>query len=98
MNKLAIALCLSLLLAVPGTGLAASKGSTEYDMGKMTCKDIFTDPESVTFMLFWIDGYLSHKNNNMMFSEASIKEIGEALTDECKENPNKMLGNIIKGW
>lgn len=97
MKKFAALFCLGLMLAGPTSARAASSG-TEYDIAKTTCKEIFADAEGLTFMLFWIDGYLSHKKNNTLMSEASIKEIGEALTDECKENPNKKLGSILKDW
>ena len=97
MKKCIFLFCLSLMLAVP-TVVQAAKAKAEYDIAKTTCKEIFSDAESITFMLFWIDGYLSHKNNNTMMSEASIKEIGEALTEECKENPKQKLGAILKEW
>lgn len=85
------------MLVVPTAGWAAKAGS-EYDIAKSTCKEIFADAEGLTFMLFWIDGYLSRKKDNTMMSEASIKEIGEVLTEECKDNPNKKLGGILKDW
>lgn len=97
MKKIVALFCLGLMLAVPTAGWAAKAGS-EYDIAKTTCKEIFADAEGLTFMLFWIDGYLSRKKNNTMMSEASIKEIGEALTEECKDNPNKKLGAILKDW
>lgn len=97
MKRIIAALALGLILAAPASGLAA-KGKSEYDMANITCKEMFSDAESVTFMLFWIDGYLSHKKNNMVFSEDSMKEITDALTEECKGNPNKKLGGILKDW
>lgn len=97
MKKLIALFYIGLMFTAPAAGWCA-KAETEYDIAKTTCKEIFADAEGLTFMLFWIDGYLSHKNNNTMMSEASIKEIGESLTDECRENPNKKLETILKGW
>lgn len=97
MKKALSLLCLALLLLTPASGMTAGKG-IEYDMNKITCKEIFADAESITFALFWIDGYLSRKKDNMMLSEESIKEIGKELTEECKGEPNKKLGAILKDW
>jgi hypothetical protein len=74
---------LGLASIVAGFALSAHAGETT-DMAQFTCGDYLDlAPEDQATVIYWLDGYLSHKTSNLVIDFSTIQENIEILYDTC---------------
>ena len=67
---------LGLASIVAGFALSAHAGETT-DMAQFTCGDYLDlAPEDQATVIYWLDGYLSHKTSNLVIDFATLGEYG----------------------
>lgn len=94
MKKILLTLALSGLLISAAQADKAEKDWT-LDMAEVTCKDM-DDEEKAKIMMFWLDGYISAKEEDTELSGEWIDELGGYLEEGCEENKNAKLLEIIE--
>ncbi|MCR5085250.1 MAG: HdeA family protein [Succinivibrionaceae bacterium] len=77
-----------------GTPMIAS-AEESVDIMQGTCKEVLSSQENVQFILFWIDGYLSHESGNTSMDKAWIEKLGNHLGTFCSANPDKTIKDAI---
>lgn len=86
---------LTTLLLTPVLSLSAHAGS--IDLGKMKCSELVSmaasDEESVTYMIFWMDGYLSGVSGDTTFDDDTITTFTENIIEKCAASPK---ANVLK--
>lgn len=78
-----------------GTAFATSAQAESIDMASMTCNDIESE-EDATYIIFWLDGYLSAETGDTTMSEEWIEELGNRIISACQSNPNQSLLDIVR--
>lgn len=67
----------------------------DIDVAQITCKEFLDDTENMTFMLAWIDGYMSANSDNTTISNEWIEKLGTHMATYCTKNPKKTIMNAI---
>jgi opacity protein-like surface antigen len=86
------------LSAVAALALSSAAHAAGGDMAELTCKELIgVDAESAGVILFWIDGYLSHKTGNTQVDFDEIKKNGEKIGQYCAANPDAKVLEYVEG-
>lgn len=94
MKKFLMAALIGAALCMPA---AASADDDTQDVSKITCKEFLASDESdISFMLAWIDGYMSAKSNNTKISSAWMEKLGEHMGSYCSANPGKTIMDAME--
>jgi hypothetical protein len=81
------------LFAITLASLMSVSHAWEFDMAEVKCSDL-EDEEQAAMMLFWLDGYVSAKEEDTTMSEAWLEELGGYLEEGCSEGNYKILDII----
>lgn len=67
----------------------------EFDMAEITCKDIESE-KTASMVLFWMDGYVSAKEDDTNFTEEWVDELSSYIKEGCEENPKQSILGIVQ--
>lgn len=68
---------------------AAGADDQGIDIAQIKCAQLLqSDDKAKSFMMSWIVGYLSAKNNNTVMSSDYMAKLGTYLETYCGENPD----------
>ncbi len=87
------------LLAFLGAApmVSAAKKSESVDLKEMTCKDLDSmDKETLSMMLFWLDGYLSGVSDDTSFNPENLGKFVENLAAACDKKADGKVLEIAK--
>lgn len=89
MKKMIVAASLAAAMAAP----AMAEG---FDMAELSCAELLAmDDNGKGVVLFWIDGYVSHKTSNTMVNIDGIKADGAKIGEYCAANADaKVLAYV----
>jgi len=86
MRRIAAACAAALILSAAEAALADDQG---IDVAQIRCAQLLqSDDKAKSFMMSWIVGYLSAKNNNTVMSSDYMAKLGTYLETYCGENPD----------
>jgi acid stress chaperone HdeB len=68
----------------------------DFDIAKMTCGEFLQDKETITMMIFWIDGYMSAESKNTKVSDAWMEKLGTHMGEYCGKHPKKTIMDAIE--
>jgi len=93
-----IAVVLSTMHDVFGTGAALAQGNDERSVDQYLCKDIMRDSgASRDVAMAFIHAYLLGRANATTFNVAKMRQQNEAFINRCLDNPNeKALDAMMK--
>jgi len=75
---------------------ANAQGGMSFDMGEITCNQVdLTHEKDACMILFWLDGYVSAKEDDTQLSEEWIEELAGYIKEGCSENSNAKILDII---
>ncbi len=87
-----------LAAAALATALVMPASAAGGDMAELTCAELIAmDAESAGVILFWLDGYLSHKTGVTMVDFDQIKANGAKLGEFCATNGDAKVLTVIEG-
>jgi hypothetical protein len=90
MKTFVAAAALAAALAMP----AFAEGG---DMAELKCSDLVAmKAEDAGVILFWIDGYVSHKTGNTMINFDGIKADGQKIGAYCGANPDAKVLEYVE--
>lgn len=90
MKKFVAAAALAAAFAMP----AYAQGG---DMAELKCSDLVAmKAEDAGVILFWIDGYVSHKTGNTAINFDGIKADGEKIGAYCGANPDAKVLEYVE--
>ena len=90
MKKYALAAVLAAALAAP----ALAEGG---DMAQLTCGEMLaSDADSIGVIMFWIDGYLSHKTGNTIIDVKGITDNTQKIAEYCAANPTAKVLEYVE--
>ncbi len=93
MNKIAASVCASAAMIIAAPAFA---DTNEVDVGKITCGEFLkADDNGKTFMLTWIDGYMSAQSENTVMSNEWMAKLGTFLATYCTKNPNTTVLDAV---
>ena len=92
MKKLLFSCILAAFLALP----VGAQAADEYDMAKITCKELLGAGDDMGMLLVWIDGYMSAKSDNTVMSEEWMGKLGSHLGSYCNKNGSHTIMQAIK--
>jgi acid stress chaperone HdeB len=78
--------------------IALPVAAVSFDMGDATCADLgsIEDSETVTFLLIWLDGYLSGVTGDTTFDSDFLVDFTDALVEACAANPESPLVDVTE--
>ena len=82
-----------ILIAMTLAGLMSVAQAWEFDMAEIKCNDL-EDEDQAAMMLFWLDGYVSAKQDDTSMSSDWLDELGGYLEEGCSEGNYKILDII----
>ncbi len=89
--KSILCLCLSLCC------LFAARVSHAQDMSTIPCSTFTKASAGSKFMiLYWMDGYVSAKNNNTMMGDDWTIQLNSHIENQCAAYPEKNVFEIVK--
>ena len=68
----------------------------DYDLAKMTGADFLDDKDTITMMIFWIDGYMSAESKNTKISDAWMEKLGTHMGEYCGSHPKKTIMDAME--
>ncbi len=87
MKKIFIAALLTVFMAMSGVALAQTQ-----DMAKVKCSEFIQGDNNVrTYIVFWLDGYMSAESENTEMSDEWVKKLSTHMGTFCAQNPNKTI-------
>ena len=94
MKKFFMAALIAAALCMPAL---ASADDDIQDISKVTCKEFLSsDEKEISFLLAWIDGYMSAKSDNTQISTAWMEKLGEHMGSYCSANPKKTIMDAME--
>jgi HdeA/HdeB family len=87
-------------IAVAGaiaTSLTVSSQAAEtLDMSAFSCNQYLSSPEDAQLaVLYWLDGYLSHRQSNLMIDSDDLIANHQFLTEFCQADPRQPIVEFI---
>ncbi|MEM7120305.1 MAG: HdeA/HdeB family chaperone [Pseudomonadota bacterium] len=95
-NKLTNTIAAIGLASVVSGAAISAQASDSLDMAAFSCGDyvsLSTDDQS--YIVFWIDGYLSHKTANLVIDFETIGFNINDLHDICRDRPADSVVDIV---
>jgi hypothetical protein len=84
----------AVMMAVAFVAPALAEGG---DMAQLKCSELVAMPaESAGAVLFWIDGYLSHKTGVTIVDFEAIKANGANIGEYCGANPDALVLEFVE--
>lgn len=81
-------LLLACILCVFATNPAMAN---DQDMGKLTCKELLASKDDIPFIMFWVDGYMSAKSDNLVLNADWMKTLTEHYISYCQQHPRDTI-------
>ena len=77
-------------------GLSTGAFAQSMDVATVTCADLATmDADSITTMLFWIDGYMGGAAEDATFDLDRLMANIEGAMSSCAENPTAKVMDVL---
>lgn len=91
MKKFIASAMLAAAVATPAASAA------DLEMSQLTCAQLFQGKaEDIGVILFWIDGYVSHKTGNTGINFEGVKADGEKIGTYCAANPDAKVLEYVE--
>lgn len=83
---------------LPALVLAASFSAVqawEFDMAEFKCEDM-DSKETAAMVLFWLDGYISAKQDDTIISNEWVEELAAHIKQACAKNTSQSVLSIVQ--
>lgn len=77
------------------TAISSSAMASEVDMSTFSCQEFSSNEKSVTYIIAWVDGYLSAQTDNLLTSDEWLDQLVEHIVQYCSENPRSSVIDVI---
>jgi hypothetical protein len=96
-NKLSSTVAAIAVAGVIAASVTASSQAAEtLDMNAFSCNQYLSSPEDAQLaVLYWLDGYLSHRQSNLMLDTDYLVANHEYLAEFCQADPRQPIVEFI---
>ncbi len=92
MKKIFVTALMLTFMAMAGVASAQTQ-----DMAKVKCAEFNQGDQNVkTYIVFWLDGYMSAQSDNTEMSDEWVKKLSMHMGGYCAKNPNKTIMEAVE--
>lgn len=86
-----------LVITIFSCSIPVLSHAEEYNMNTLTCQEFVnqSSAEEMVYIMFWIDGYMSHAQNNTVINDDELAQNLETLIEHCQQNPSSKVMDLV---